>query len=197
MTKRIGITGNIGAGKTTVAREFERLGIPVYYADARARELMQSDGELRAAIAEAFDERAYTSEGQLNRTYLAERVFERPTELAKLNALVHPAVARDALHWHRRQSAPYTLHEAAILLEIGAARAYDALVVVTAPYPVRLRRVMERDGATEEAVATRAARQWTEERKARAADFLIVNDGLHLLLPQVLRTDRQLRALRT
>ncbi len=197
MGHRIGITGNIGAGKTTVAREFERLGIPVYYADERAKELMHVDHDLRKGIVEAFGDRAYLAGGQLNRAYLAQRVFGQEEALAKLNALVHPVVARDALGWHLAQPTPYTLHEAAILFEIGAAAEYDAIIVVTAPYPERLRRVMHRDGVGEEAVAARAARQWPEDRKTSAADILIVNDGRHLLLPQVLRTDRELRALRT
>ncbi|THH41536.1 dephospho-CoA kinase [Neolewinella litorea] len=190
MGKRIGITGNIGAGKTTVCREFERLGIPVYYADERAKQLMVSHADLRASVAARFGTESYHPGGNVNRPYLAERVFNDPAALAELNALVHPVVAADAAQWHLAQDCPYTLHEAAILLEIGAAAEYAAMIVVDCPYPTRLARVTVRDGISAEAFAARAARQWSDERKRAAADHLIVNDGKALILPQVLRVDR-------
>jgi dephospho-CoA kinase len=190
---KIGLTGNIGAGKTTVAREFERLGVPVYYADLRAKELMESDAALVGRIRDRFGNRMYSPTGKLRREALAADVFTDPQALGDLNALVHPAVARDATEWHDRQASPYTLHEAAIILEIGGEARYTAMVVVTAPVEVRAHRVQGRDGASREQFEQRAARQWTEERKAAAADYLIVNDGNRLLLPQVLAVDRQLR----
>ncbi|MCP9235351.1 dephospho-CoA kinase [Lewinella sp. JB7] len=192
---RIGITGNIGAGKTTVCREFERLGVPVYYADLRAKLLMRDDHQLRTAISKRFGEQSYTTDGELNRPYLAERVFGHEAELADLNALVHPAVARDAAAWHAAQHHPYTLHEAAILYEIGASGGYDRIVVVACPRPMRIQRVMLRDGIAREAVESRMARQWTDADKEAAGDYLIVNDGVKLILPQILRTDRLLREL--
>ena len=195
MGRYVGITGNIGAGKTTVCREFERLGVPVYYADTRAKQLMQENSELRAAIADAFGPEAYRTDGTLDRSWLAARVFGDGAALERLNALVHPAVARDAATWQSRQKAPYTLHEAAILLEIGSAEVYDAVVVVDCPRPIRERRVRERDGIDAAAFAARADKQWSDRRKRAAADFVVVNDGLTLLLPQVLRLDRRLREL--
>jgi dephospho-CoA kinase len=156
---------------------------------------MQTDPELGAAIRERFGEKAYAPGGKLDRGYLARLVFGDPAALAALNALVHPAVARDAANWHAGQSGDYSLHEAAIIYEIGSAEAYDAVVVVIAPAEIRAGRVMKRDGSTREQFEERAARQWTEERKAAAADFLIENDGRQLLLPQILRVDHQLRDL--
>ncbi|NJB85281.1 dephospho-CoA kinase [Lewinella marina] len=194
MAKRIGITGNIGAGKTTVCGEFERLGVPVYYADERAKQLMVTDQELRGAILERFGAESYRVDGTVNRPYLAQRVFGDPAALAELNALVHPAVARDATRWHAEQRGPYTLHEAAILLEIGAQQKYEAMVVVDCPYPVRLARVVARDGISPEAFAARAAQQWSDDRKRAAADHVIINDGRHLILPQVLGLDRIFRS---
>ncbi|MBB4078126.1 dephospho-CoA kinase [Lewinella aquimaris] len=191
--KRIGITGNIGAGKTTVCREFERLGVPVYYADARAKVLMVDDPLLRGSIAERFGANSYTPEGQLNRSHLADRVFGDAAALAALNELVHPAVARDAAAWHTQQTHPYTLHEAAILYEIGAAGAYDGIIVVACPQEIRFDRVMGRDGVDRSAVESRAARQWSDEEKEAAADYVIRNDGQRLILPQVLRVDRLIR----
>ena len=194
MSRRIGITGNIGAGKTTVCRQFEQLGIPVYYADVRAKELMYTNQALSANIRREFGEESYLPDGKLNREHLARVAFGDPSALELLNSLVHPAVAEDALRWHRAQTdVPYTLHEAAILLEIGGAAAYDAMVVVSCPLEIRRNRVMARDGIDAEAFSQRTARQWTDERKEAAADYLIVNDGRHLLLPQVLRLDRILR----
>ncbi|PPK86412.1 dephospho-CoA kinase [Neolewinella xylanilytica] len=193
MALRIGITGNIGAGKTTVCRDFERLGVAVYYADVRAKELMNENPVLRRSIVNDFGPDSYGPDGRLDRAYLAERVFTDPAALARLNAHVHPTVAEDAAAWHRRQRGPYTLHEAAILLEIGSRDQYDGMIVVSCPYPIRMARVMQRDGISEEDFAARADKQWTDERKAAAADFLIHNDGRQLLLPQILATDRQLR----
>ena len=190
---RIGITGNIGAGKTTVCREFARLGVPVYYADVRAKSLMETDAGLVEGIRSAFGPGTYRADGRLDRGYLAERVFRDRAQLEQLNALVHPAVARDAARWHAEQSAPYTLHEAAILFEIGATDGYDAMVVVACPYAVREARVRLRDGLSAEAFAARADKQWPDARKEAAADHLIVNDGRRLILPQVLRLDRIFR----
>ena len=193
MPLSIGITGNIGAGKTTVCHEFARLGVPVYYADQRAKELMNEDAGLKQLILDDFGAEAYGPEGRLDRAHLARLVFHDPAALARLNGYVHPAVARDAREWQQRQTAPYTLHEAAIILEIGSRDRYDALVVVSCPYPVRLQRVQARDGITEADFAARADKQWSDERKEAAADYLIRNDGRQLLLPQILRIDAQLR----
>lgn len=194
MGQRIGITGNIGAGKTTVCQQFERLGVPVYYADREAKRLMTTDGPLKTSIIAQFGAQSYLASGALNRSYLADRVFGDPAALARLNSLVHPAVASDAAQWHAAHSAPYTLHEAAIIFEIGAAPSYDAVVVVTCPLDIRRHRVIARDGSAAD-FDRRAAEQWSDERKAAAATFLINNGGRALLLPQVLTLDRQLREI--
>lgn len=191
---RIGLTGNIGAGKSTVCREFERLGVPVYYADARAKVLMQEDPELTAAVRKAFGDKAYTDQGLLDRVYMAEQVFRKDKARERLNALVHPAVARDAERWHATQTAPYTLYEAAILFEIGARDRYDSIIVVDCPYPIRERRVMARDGISADQFRARARVQWDDEKKRSLADIVVVNDGRELILPQVLATHRRLLA---
>jgi dephospho-CoA kinase len=209
---RIGLTGNIGSGKSTVARQFERLGVPVYYADLRAKALMVEDESLVNHITALFGPEAYSGfqssnklaspagsaptdqSRELNRAYLAERVFNRPEELAKLNAIVHPAVAQDALRWHRSfPKAAYTLYEAAISFETGGYKEMDAMVVVTASPELRLQRVTERDGSSASEVEARMERQWPEDKKVAAADYLIFNDGEQLLLPQVLKIDRALK----
>ena len=193
MPHHYALTGNIGSGKTTVCRLFEQLGVPVYYADAAAKRLMATDAELRDQLIATFGERTYLPDGTLDRAYLAARAFGDPEQLARLNALVHPAVHRDAAAWRGRQTAaPYTLYEAAIVLELGRRGDFAGTIVVAAPTTVRCTRVRARDGLSQEQFLARAARQWPDERKEAAADYLVVNDGKHLLLPQVLRLHRRL-----
>lgn len=181
------ITGNIGSGKTTVCQQFERLGVPVYYADTAAKRLMVTDEALRQGLIDTFGEAVYLPDGQLNRSYLAEKAFRDDAALARLNALVHPAVHADAERWRQAQkNEPFTLYEAAIVFETASQDRFNGVVVVTAPYDTRCTRVRARDHVSAEAFAARAAKQWPDDKKAAAADYLIDNDGYHLLLPQVL-----------
>lgn len=189
---KAGITGGIGSGKSTVCRIFEWLGIPVYYADDRAKQLMTEDEDLRAEIRMLLGEEAYLSDGSLNRAHIAGIVFSDADMLGKLNALVHPAVHRDGEAWHLRQSAPYTLREAALLYESGGYRLLDKMVVVTAPVELRIERVMARDSVDRSAVEARLSKQWPEEKKVEMADFVIVNDGIKPILPQILQVHRAL-----
>lgn len=190
----IGITGGIGSGKTTVCSIFAELGVPVYFADLRAKAVMVEDEVLRSAIRTAFGEEAYLGH-ELNRTHLAQQVFSSEERLAELNSLVHPAVARDFMEWTSRQSGhPYILKEAAILFESGAYKAVNETVLVTAPLEMRIARVMERDRVTREEVLQRMDKQWPEDRKAELADHIIINDGDHLLIPQVLHLHQKFMA---
>lgn len=193
---KVGITGGIGSGKTTVCRIFERLGIPVYYADARAKQLMVENKDLRVQIQQVFGTEAYLPDGSLNRQHIAQQAFSQPQLLQRLNALVHPAVAQDSLSWHGQQSGvPYTLKEAALLYESGSDQALDKIIAVTAPEDLRLQRVMQRDGSDESAVRARMERQMPEAEKAKRADFVIYNDGKQLLLPQIQRIHQALLQL--
>lgn len=183
--KVIGITGGIGSGKTTTCQIFEQLGTAVYYADVRAKQLMAQD-PLKSKIIQAFGEKAYQN-GQLDRSYLANEVFNSKERLSVLNGLVHPAVADDFDGWlEENEKAPYVLKEAAILFESGAYQAVDYTVLVIAPEEVRINRVMERDAVTHDEVMQRMKNQWTQERKVKLADHIINNHGDHLLIPQVL-----------
>ena len=194
-SKRIGITGGIGTGKTTACRIFESLGIPVYYADDRAKWLMSNDENLRTQIIENFGSESYLPDGSLHRAHLSKVVFSDPDLLQLLNSLVHPAVFSDGEAWHHAQkNVPYTLKEAALLIESGSSVALDALIVVTAPEPLRIARVMQRDSVGEAAVRARIANQLPEEEKIKQAHFIIQNDGQQLLLPQVMAIHRQLLA---
>ncbi len=188
----IGLTGGIGSGKSTVGRIWASLGIPVYEADAAAKRLMTDDPGLVQAITERFGAASYAPNGQLDRSFLAQRVFSDPAALADLNRLVHPAVAADFARWAERQSAPYVVEEAAVLIESGAADQSDLVVVVTAPEALRIARVMERDGSTRRQVEARIAAQLPERDRLAAADFVLVADDLQPLIPQVEALHRQL-----
>ncbi|HLP51128.1 MAG TPA: dephospho-CoA kinase [Chitinophagales bacterium] len=176
---KVGITGGIGSGKTTVCRIFEELGVPVYYADDRAKYLMHHEHHLIDEIKKNFGEDVY-EEGKLNRKLLAERVFNDAAKLALLNSLVHPAVFRDTERWveeQREKKVPYVLKEAALLIETGSYKALDKLIVVTAPINVRVLRVSERDSANTEEIMARMRNQLPEEEKVKLADFVISNDS--------------------
>lgn len=185
---KVGITGNIGSGKTTVCKIFEVLGIPIFYADDAAKEVMVTDAELIAGIKQTFGNEAYFEGGELNRKYIAGIVFNDKEELAKLNALVHPAVFRAFDKWVLLQkNAPYVLKEAAILFESGSYKKCDRAIMVTAPLDLRIKRVTTRDGITADEVKSRNDRQFTEEKKLAMADDVIINDDTQLVIPQVLK----------
>ncbi len=190
--KKIGITGGIGSGKTTVCKIFETLGIPIYYADDRAKALMVQSESIRSQIKEVFGEAAYLENGMLHRAHIAGIAFSNPDKLSQLNAIVHPAVAQDAADWQATQTTPYTLKEAALLFESGSYRALDAIITVYAPKALRLKRVMQRDGADEAAVLNRMNKQMPDMDKLNLADFVITNTGEEPLIPQVLRIHQHL-----
>lgn len=193
--QHLGITGGIGSGKTTVCKIFETLGIPIYYADDRAKFLMSHDPNLIMGIIELFGQEAYLEPQVLNRAHIAQVAFNDKDKLTQLNALVHPAVARDGLEWQAAQyDVPYTLKEAALLYESGSYRSLDKIIVVTAPLKLRIERVMARDGAKREEVEARIAKQMPESEKVNMADFVIYNDGEQALIPQVMSIHRQLSA---
>lgn len=188
----VGITGGIGSGKTTVCKIFEAIGIPVYYADSRAKYLMERDPDLLAALKNNFGTNIFLEGNTINRPALAKLVFNDPEKLALLNSLVHPVVAQDSLNWIKDQTSPYTLKEAALLYESGSYKQLDLIISVSAPLEVRISRVMHRDGSTREEVISRINNQWPQERKDKLADFIILNDGEIALIPQVLKIHRQL-----
>lgn len=190
---KIGITGGIGSGKTTVCRIFASLGVPIYYADERAKWLMVNDTDLIRSIKELFGEEAYLPDGQLNRRHLSDLIFSEPQKREQMNALVHPAVWRDGEQWNAAFSdQPYTLKEAALIFESGGYRQLDKVIVVTAPEEIRIDRVVQRDQVDAAAVQARISAQMPESEKVARADFVINNDGRHFLIPQVLEIHQAL-----
>lgn len=186
MALKVGITGGIGSGKSTICRIFEVLGVPVYDADSQTKVLMQTYPPLVTAIKEAFGEEAYLENGELNRAFLSNKVFKDASQLARLNAIVHPLAIQAAIDWALAQDAPYTLKEAALLFESGSYQHNDYNILVVADEEIRIQRVMERDGITREQVLDRISKQLPDEEKRKMADFIIDNSGTHPVLPQVL-----------
>ena len=190
---KIGLTGGIGSGKTTVAKVFETLGIPVYYADDAARRLLNTNEELKEKMIHHFGDGAYIK-GELNRKYLADIVFNNKEKLDLLNSLTHPITIQDAEEWMNQQTAPYAIKEAALLFESGAAEKLDYIIGVYAPQHIRVKRVMDRDHLSTEEVVKRISRQIDEEMKMKLCNFVITNNGQQLVLPQVMELDKKFRA---
>jgi dephospho-CoA kinase len=194
MPLKIGLTGGIGSGKSTVAKIFESLGIPVYYADDAAKQIMHTDPGLVEAIKKQFGKEAYKDQS-LDREWLAAKVFSDPHQLDLLNALVHPATIRHAEQWMQQQTTPYVIKEAALIFESGSAEHLDYVIGVYAPAALRIKRAMERNNATREDVLKRMGRQINEEIKMRLCDFILKNDEQQLLVPQVLALHAKLLLL--
>ena len=191
----IGITGGIGSGKTTVCRLFEILGVPVYYADDRAKSIMIEDLELMNSLKQAFGQDIYSVDGQLERKKLASIVFNDPEALNRLNNLVHPAVFRDSANWtDARAHLPYTIKEAALLFESGSWQLLDEIIFVDAPEDIRIQRVVNRDGSTEEEVRARIEAQMPDSEKRERSQHVILNDGSQSIIHQVIRIHQDLSA---
>lgn len=189
---KIGITGGIGSGKSTVCRLFAQKGVAVYDSDAAAKRLMQQDDALRVRLTERFGAGTFR-DGQLDRGYLAGVVFSDPQALADLNALVHPVVMADFDAWAARQEGPYVILESAILFEAGLETCVDKTVAVLAPRELRIERTCRRDGCDAEAVRRRIAAQLDDDALCARADFTLVNILEEELEPNVSLLDRRFR----
>ena len=191
---KVGLTGGIGSGKTTVARIFELLGIPVYFADNAAKTIMNEDEHLKALITAHFGEASYTG-GTLNRAYISSIVFLNAEKLALLNTLVHPATIRAAEKWMQEQRAAYVIKEAALIFESGSQNGLDLVIGVYAPKQLRILRTIQRDAISREEVLKRMSNQVNEELKMKLCDFVIYNNEQQLLIPQVIALHEQLLLL--
>jgi len=190
----VGITGGIGSGKSTVARIFKSLGVPVYNSDIRSKELLDKNPELKSRLIEQFGEEIYISSG-IDRKYFASIIFNDKKLLEISNSIIHPFVKKDYENWVSAQSFPYTIKESAILFETGIYKQLDKTVLVTAPENLRIKRVVERDKIPEKVVLERIKNQWEDKRKTPLADFIILNNETELLLPQVLKIHQALLKL--
>ena len=182
--KRIGLTGGIGSGKSTVARILIAMGYPVYFSDDRSKFLTDTHPAIRQGLIELIGNHIYKG-NQLDRSALALAIFSNNELRVKVNQLIHPIVRLDFDGWVDEQNHEIVFNEAAILFETGAAERFDAMVLVTAPEELRISRVMQRDQCTREDVVNRINHQWTDEQKAKLADAVIVNDDVQPLIKQV------------
>ncbi len=184
MTKIVGLTGGIGSGKSTVLELFKDRGVAVYIADVEAKRLMNEHSKLKEEIIDLLGENAYLN-GQLNRKYIAQQVFNNPQKLQKLNDLVHPKVREDFLSFAKNSKSEIVIYETAILFESGSDALCDFVISVVANEEERIKRVMKRDNCTEEEVRKRIENQLSDEERVRKSDFVIYNDNLALLEEKV------------
>ncbi len=190
---KVGITGGIGSGKSTVCKIFESLGVPVFRADDISRKLLDEDADVKKQVAELLGNEVIKN-GKPDRKKIAELVFNNPDKLKGLNAIIHPKVRDSLAKWAEQQKAAFVIEEAAILFESGAYKNMDAVIVVSAPQDVRIKRVMDRDKVTEASVKERIKNQLSEEERRNRADFIIENDGKQLIIPQALEIFKALSA---
>jgi dephospho-CoA kinase len=192
MMLKIGITGGIGSGKTTVCKVFELLGIPVFYADNIAKSIMHSNPRLKAEILKSFGKESYLADGHLNRPFISSIVFKDEAQLNKLNAIVHPAVFIAFDNWIKDQHhAPYILKEAALLFESQSFKKCDRTILVISPEDTRIKRIIARDRISEIEVMLRMKHQFSDEQKVKLADHILINDESHLLIPQILNLHQE------
>lgn len=182
---KVGITGGIGSGKSTVCHLFRCLEIPVFSADDAGRQLLESDNTVIEQVKNSFGEDVFM-DGKPDRKKIGGIVFNNPGKLAQLNAIIHPAVRKKYMEWTQVQKAPYLIYEAAILFETGLYKQLDFTVLVTAPGLLRIKRVIARDGISETSIRDRIKNQWSDEEKMKLASFVLVNDDTQALLPQVI-----------
>ncbi len=195
--KLIGLTGGIGSGKTMVAEILQSMGIPVYSSDDHGKRIMNTDTVVIQKITDLFGTEAY-NHGNLNSAWIASKVFQDKSLLQQLNAIVHPAVYDDLIHWTQKeecQSAPYIIQESAIFFEENLTQRFNAVILVVADVETRIERVMKRDQADREKVISRMQQQWPDEKKIPLADFIIYNDGSRSVIRQIIDIHMMIRKL--
>ena len=184
---RVGITGGIGSGKTTVCKIFQALGISIFDADNSAKRLMAEDVALKNQLINHFGPATFGADGSLDRKYLAQKVFNNEEELTHINQLIHPFVLKDYESWLMKiPTSPYSIREAAIMLESGTYKDLDVIILIDSPDELRIKRVIQRDKRTESEVQSIMSRQWPMEKKRKFASFIIQNNEKQFLIPQIL-----------
>ena len=187
---KIGLTGNIGSGKSTVCRIFESLGIPVFYADIEAKLLYKRE-DVKKAVKNELGSTVFNTRHEVDFKKLASVIFSNKDALTFINGLIHPLLFERYNQWlELHKKSPYTIHESAILFEHHLEKRFDKTITVFCPEPIRIKRVMQRDNTTKADVIQRISNQMDDELKNKLADFVIVNDGTKMLIPQVMEIDK-------
>lgn len=190
---KVGITGGIGSGKSTICQFFRTIGIPVFEADTEAKKLVNNSESIRYQLKALFGRDIYLPNKTIDRKKLASLIFNSPPLLQKVNNIIHPEVRKYFYSWCEEQKTPYIIHEAAIMFESGFYEMMDYTVLVTAPEEMRIQRVMARENTDAESVRARMEKQWKDEQKAKLANFVIRNDGTELVVPQLVKLDKHFR----
>lgn len=183
---KLGVTGGIGSGKTSVCRVFNVLGIPVFSADQEAREIMENEDGIIRRINTITGKNLYR-DGSLNRKELATLIFNNNVLLEKVNALVHPVVVDHFNKWEKEQSSPYVIMEAAILFESGASKYMDRIATIIAPKEERVERVVQRSGLSKEQVLERMRNQMDDDERVKLSDYVIHNSENDMIIPSILK----------
>ena len=190
----VGLTGGIGSGKTTIANFFKELNVPIYFADIEAKKLMNKSKVLQKKIKAIFGERAYIK-NELNRPFIAERIFNDKNLLQQMNAIVHPKVGKHFIKWLNKQNSPYVIKEAAILFENNSYKNYDYIITVVAEEKERINRILHRDNTSEQKIKDIMQNQWDDSKKVKLSDFVIHNKSLDNTKKQVYSIHRKLLKL--
>ena len=193
MILKIGITGGIGSGKSTICSIFSLLGVPVFEADKVAKQLVNSHPEIKKGLVHHYGKEIYTANGGVDRKKLAGIIFNDDLQLAKVNELIHPFVRNEFQNWIKDQTSPYIIHEAAILFESGFYKMMDFNILVSAPVKQRIERVIKRDKISEALIKKRMGKQWPDSQKRKLADFEIKNDNKHLIIPKIIEIDKRIK----
>ena len=190
---KVGVTGGIGSGKSTVCKIFEILGIPIFHSDYEARKLYSDDEEVIGSLKAWYGKSIYRLEKEVDKEKLAEIIYKDPFELKRINALIHPKVRERFAEWiNRHESLPYVINESALLFETGISESFDLIVNVAAPLEMRIERIISRDGRTKEEILAIANKQLSETDRIKRADITIHNDDTQHLIPQVLDAHSQI-----
>jgi len=193
MPIKVGITGGIGSGKSTICEVFKIFGVPVFEADIVAKQLQNTNQKIRKGLINLFGEDIYTHEGIVDRKKLASIIFDDDFQISKINELIHPFVLEEFENWLKKQNSAYIVHEAAILFESGFYKMMDFTILVSAPEEQRVERIMKRDGVNREIITQRIKKQWDEEKKQKLASFVIHNDNKNLIIPEIISIDKNLK----
>ena len=193
MPIKVGITGGIGSGKSTICKIFKLLGVPVFEADVVAKQLQNTNQKVKNGLINLFGKDIYTREGVVDRKKLASIIFNDDFPISKVNELIHPVVREEFENWLKKQNSTYIVHEAAILFESGFYKMMDFTILVSAPEEQRVEWVTKRDGVNRDIVTQRIKRQWSEEKKQKLASFVIYNNNNNLIIPEVIAIDKNLK----